>query len=79
MKDLKKENILYLLDCSEFELKEPHGGRLNRIDEKMTIERGDESLYKIKTKDNTILIDKPAIFLETVKIVEKKMGLQFFN
>ena len=49
MKDLKKENILYLLDCSEFELKEPHGGRLNRIDEKMTIERGDESLYKIKT------------------------------
>jgi hypothetical protein len=81
MKNIKDENCLYLLDCSEFQLKEPHGGRLKRLDEKLTVERSDASFYKINTPDkkNPILIDTPRVFLKTLKVVEEKMGVNFFK
>ncbi|RAP38204.1 hypothetical protein DID80_02980 [Candidatus Marinamargulisbacteria bacterium SCGC AAA071-K20] len=74
-----KENLLYLVDCSEFKLKEPHGGKHNRTDEMLTVERGEASLYKINTKGKDILIDTPSIFIKTLKVVEKKMGVNFFK
>lgn len=79
MKNSKKDKVLYMVDSSEFNLKSNNSDKLLRENTNYKITNSHDSEFQISGKNEIILIDSPQMFFQTLQLVQKKMGIDFFK
>jgi len=79
MKNSKKDKVLYMVDSSEFNLKSNNSDKLLRENTNYKITNSPDSEFQISGKNEIILIDSPQMFFQTLQLVQKKMGIDFFK